>query len=149
MKLLGNPNLKDIRSLMIKTLLLIQLCAMVTIPELLLLFYLAQQFGKFTISAVVLASSLLGLFLVTNSISALMHKIQDECTHGNPPRKELNMLLLSLIAGYLLITPGLISFVFGVLVLYTPLNIVLRKVVGKKYASLTSLLHYYVKIPSE
>lgn len=148
MQLLFNIGIRHTRSFLVKVLLLIQLCAIIMVPELLLLFYLAQQFGKFTIVALVLTSSLLGLFLVTNSMSTLVNRMRRRFSNGSAPKKELSMLMLLMISGYLLITPGLIGFTLGILSYYTPFNIVLRNILYKKYKPFARALYYYMKISS-
>lgn len=148
MKFPFNIDLKYIRHFLVKILLLIQLFAIITVPELLLLFYLAQQFGKFVIVALMLTSSLLGLFIITNSMSTLVRRIRRRLNNGGATHQELSALMLLMISGCFLIMPGFISFAFGVLIYYTPLNLVLRNALRKKYTSLIRALHYYIKIPS-
>lgn len=148
MKLPFDTDLKYIRLFLIKILLLIQLCAIIIVPELLLLFYLTQQFGKFTIIALVLASSLLGLFIVTNSISAITHRIKRQLNNGSTFESEVSLLVLLMISGFFLIMPGLISSVFGILIYYTPLKIILRHFLYRKCTSLVHAIYYYIKMSS-
>ena len=146
MQLAVTVTLKNIRSFLLNILVLIEIGAIITIPEILLLFYLAQYFGKFTIIAVVMGASLTGLFVTTNSVRTLMHQIRYKFSKGVPPRREISMCMVLIISGYLLITPGLIGFALGLLVYYTPLSVGMRKILQKKFKTLLMVLYYYMKI---
>ena len=146
MQLPVKATLKNVRFFLLNILVLIEIGAIIAIPEILLLFYLAQHFGKFTIIAVIMGASVTGLFVTTNSVRVLMHQIKYKFSTGVPPHREISMCMVLIISGYLLIAPGLIGFALGLLLYYTPLNIGVRKILQKKLKTLLMVLYYYMKV---
>ena len=96
--------------------------------ELWLLFELSGLFGFWTTILVVLLTGMLGAVLAKMQGWHTMFKIQNSLRAGQLPAKEMGDGVLILIAGVLLITPGVITDVVGLSLLVPPVRFAIRKV---------------------
>ncbi len=110
---------------------------LVPLVDVLLLVVLATDLGPVTIGpvatvAVVVLTALLGLLLVRAEGRHTIRKIQRKLMQGSPPTDELLDGALLLVAGALMLTPGLITDLIGLLLVVPPTRYPIR--VGlKKY----------------
>ena len=93
---------------------------LVPLVDVLLLVVLATRFGPVTIGpaatvAVVVLTALLGLLLVRAEGRHTIRKIQRKLVQGSAPTDELLDGALLLVAGALMLTPGLITDLIGLL----------------------------------
>lgn len=95
--------------------------------ELWLLFQLSGMFGFWTTIFVVLLTGMLGAVLAKMQGWHTMFKIQNSLRAGQLPAKEMGDGVLILIAGVLLITPGVITDIVGLSLLVPPVRITVRK----------------------
>ena len=95
--------------------------------ELWLLFQLSGMFGFWTTIFVVLLTGMLGAVLAKMQGWHTMFKIQNSFRAGQLPAKEMGDGVLILIAGVLLITPGVITDIVGLSLLVPPVRITVRK----------------------
>jgi len=95
--------------------------------ELWLLFQLSGVFGFWTTIAVVLLTGMAGAALAKAQGWQTMFRIQNEMRAGKMPAKAMGDGVLILVAGVLLITPGVITDVVGLSLLLPPVRIGVRK----------------------
>jgi UPF0716 protein FxsA len=110
---------------------------LVPLVDILLLVVLATGFGPVTIGpaatvAVVVLTALLGLLLVRAEGRHTVRKIQRKLAAGEPPTDELLDGALLLVAGALMLTPGLITDLLGLLLVLPPSRYPIRIAV-KRY----------------
>ncbi len=110
---------------------------LVPLVDVLLLVVLATDLGPVSIGpvatvAVVVLTALLGLLLVRAEGRHTIRKIQRKLAQGSPPTNELLDGALLLVAGALMLTPGLITDLIGLLLVIPPTRYPIR--IGlKKY----------------
>lgn len=110
---------------------------LVPLVDVLLLVVLATGLGPVTIGpaatvAVVVLTALLGLLLVRAEGRHTIRKIQRKLAGGTPPTDELLDGALLLVAGALMLTPGLITDLIGLLLVIPPTRYPIRLVI-KRY----------------
>lgn len=110
---------------------------LVPIVDVLLLVVLATGIGPVTIGpvatvAVVVLTALLGMLLVRAEGRHTIRKIQRKLAEGTPPTDELLDGALLLVAGVLMLTPGLVTDLIGLLLVLPPTRYPIRVVV-KRY----------------
>jgi UPF0716 protein FxsA len=90
--------------------------------ELWILFQLSDAFGFFTTLAIVLGTGILGASLAKWQGLQAIIRLQNEMRQGVLPAQALGDGALILVAGILLITPGVISDALGLLLLIPPVR---------------------------
>jgi UPF0716 protein FxsA len=95
--------------------------------ELWLLFQLSGKFGFFTTISIVLMTGIVGASLARWQGWQAMSRIQSDMQQGIMPAKALGDGVMILVAGVLLITPGVITDVVGLSLLIPPLRAGMRK----------------------
>jgi len=108
-------------------LLLFLLFTITPLVELWLLFQLSGMFGFWTTIFVVLATGALGAVLARWQGWRALHRVQSEMRQGKLPAEALGDGVLILVAGVLLITPGVLTDVLGLSLLVPPLRTGIRK----------------------
>ncbi len=96
--------------------------------ELWLLFQLSGMFGFWTTITVVLLTGMVGAVLAKMQGLHTLFRIQNEMRAGKLPAKAMGDGVMILVAGVLLITPGVITDVVGLSLLLPPVRIAVRKV---------------------
>jgi UPF0716 protein FxsA len=116
-------------------LLVLLLIILVPVIELIVMFKVAGAFGWLeTLSALVLIS-IVGAWLVRRQGLSMLMRIQRELSEGAVPTKSVVDGLLLLVAGVLLLTPGFVSDVLGILLVLPPTRIALRTALIRRYRS--------------
>ena len=95
--------------------------------ELWLLFQLSGRFGFWTTIAVVLATGMVGAALARWQGWQAMQRIRSEMSHGILPAQAMGDGVMILVAGVLLITPGVITDALGLALLVPPFRAAVRK----------------------
>lgn len=95
--------------------------------ELWLLFRLGELFGLVTTIVVVLLTGMLGAALARWQGFQAMFRIQNEMRAGKMPAQAIGDGVMILVAGVLLITPGVITDIVGLAMLLPPVRLVVRK----------------------
>jgi len=108
-------------------LLLFLLFTLMPLLELWLLFQLSGQFGFWTTIVVVLLTGMVGAALAKWQGWQTMSRIQTELRAGKMPAQAMGDGVLILVAGVLLITPGVITDVVGLSLLLPPVRMGVRK----------------------
>jgi UPF0716 protein FxsA len=108
---------------------LLLLFTLVPLAELWLLVKLSGLFGFWTTLAVVLGTGVVGAALARwQGVQALM-RLQEELKHGAMPTRSLADGALILVAGVLLITPGVMSDCLGIALLLPPVRSLVIKAI--------------------
>ena len=104
------------------------LFTLIPLVELWLLFQLSGVFGFWTTIAVVLGTGFVGAALAKWQGWLAIHRVQNELRQGLLPTKAVGDGVLILIAGALLITPGVLTDVFGLALLVPPIRSGVRRI---------------------
>ncbi|MEC7108016.1 MAG: FxsA family protein [Verrucomicrobiota bacterium] len=91
----------------------------ITLPilELAVLLRLDDAIGLFQTIVLIFLTGIIGAWLVRQQGISIIFKIKKEISDGNMPAKEMIDGVMVLIAGAVLVTPGLITDIFGFLLL--------------------------------
>lgn len=108
-------------------LILFLLFTLMPLIELWLLFKLSGLFGFWTTVAVVLLTGMVGAALARWQGWLTLFRIQTDLRAGKMPAKAMGDGVLILVAGVLLITPGVITDIVGLSLLLPPVRIGVRK----------------------
>jgi len=98
--------------------------------ELWLLFQLSDVFGFFTTVSIVLMTGIVGASLARWQGWQAVARIQNDMRQGIMPAKSLGDGVMILVAGVLLITPGVITDVVGLSLLIPPVRAGMRKLLA-------------------
>lgn len=122
------------------------LFAIVPVVELLVLIKIGSRIGAFNTVALVILSALLGLMLVRLEGLRTLRQIQLTLAQGQIPAEELIDGILIFVAGILLLTPGVLTDVFALVLLipYTRMHFKrwLRRRFDRMMESGNVRLHY-------
>ncbi len=99
---------------------LLLLFTLVPLAELVLLLYLGQWMGLLATLALVLATGALGAWLARSQGTQVVAAIRSETAAGRMPALALVDGALVLVAGAVLLTPGLLTDLFGFALLLPP-----------------------------
>ncbi|HEX7165458.1 MAG TPA: FxsA family protein [Acidimicrobiales bacterium] len=102
--------------------------------ELYLLIQVGQTIGALWTIAVLVAVSGAGAWLVKREGLATLRRAQVQMSNGRVPGTELIDAVLIVFAGALLVTPGFLTDVLGILLLVPPVRVALRSVARKRLA---------------
>ena len=95
--------------------------------ELWLLVQLSEVFGFWTTIGVVLLTGMVGAALARWQGWQAMQRIQEGMRQGMLPAQAMGDGVMILVAGVLLITPGVITDVVGLALLVPPVRLIMRK----------------------
>jgi UPF0716 protein FxsA len=115
-------------------LLLVLLFIVVPIAELALLIQVGQLIGVWWTVAILIADALLGSYLLRTQSRAAWQRFNDTLNAGRIPHKEVVDGVLVIFGGVLLLTPGFITDIFGLLFLFPPTRILLRGLLVRRGA---------------
>lgn len=105
---------------------LLVLFVVVPIVELAVIIQVGHAIGVLPTIALLLAVSFLGSWLVKREGMAVWRRFREQVDSGQVPGKEIADGVMILLAGALLISPGFVTDVFGVLLLLPPVRAVVR-----------------------
>jgi UPF0716 protein FxsA len=115
-------------------LVLIVLFIVVPLAELALIIQVGQAIGVIPTIAILLADSILGGILMRAQGRAAWRRFNEAMSAGRVPHREALDGGLVIFGGALLLTPGFLSDVLGLLLLIPPTRLVARRIVGKLIA---------------
>jgi UPF0716 protein FxsA len=95
--------------------------------------WLGQQIGFWPTVGLIAATALLGSFLAHREGLSVLARFRARVASGAMPGSEITDGLLILIAGALLLTPGVLTDVVGFLGLFPPTRAVIKRVVVKRF----------------
>lgn len=96
-------------------LILFLLFAVLPIAEIMLLINVSDTIGGWNTFFIVIISAFIGAFFVKREGLNTLHQVQAKSAKGEIPGKEISEGLLLLVAGVLLVTPGFITDIVGLL----------------------------------
>ena len=106
--------------------LLFVLFILVPIAELYVIIQVGQEIGALWTIALLIADSILGAMLLRSQSRAAWRRFNEQLAAGRMPGKEIADGAMIIFGGALLITPGFLSDILGILLLLPPTRAVLR-----------------------
>ena len=107
--------------------LLVALFVAVPIAELAVIIQVGQAIGVWWTIAILVADSILGSLLMRSQGRAAWRRFSDALAAGRTPAREVADGVLVIFGGALLLTPGFLSDVCGLLLLLPPTRAVIRR----------------------
>src|SRR5829696_6359957 len=109
-------------------LLLVALFILVPIAELAVIIQVGQSIGVWWTIAILVADSVLGSLLMRSQGRAAWRRFNEALQAGRAPAREVADGVLVIFGGALLLTPGFLSDIVGLLFLLPPTRAVIRRV---------------------
>lgn len=113
---------------------LVILFVIVPIAELALIIQVGQAIGVWWTIALLVADSILGSVLMRSQGRAAWRRFNEAATAGRVPAREVLDGVLVIFGGALLLTPGFISDILGLLLLLPPTRALARGVLVRRFA---------------
>jgi UPF0716 protein FxsA len=113
---------------------LLILFIVVPIAELAVIIQVGQQIGVLWTIAILVADSILGSMLMRSQGRAAWRRFNVALQSGRPPAREVLDGVLVIFGGALLLTPGFITDIFGLVFLLPPTRAVVRRILVHRYA---------------
>jgi len=115
-------------------LLLVILFIVVPIAELALLIQVGQLIGVWWTIALLIADAMLGSWLLRSQGRLAWQRFNAALSEGRVPHREVVDGVLVIFGGVLLLCPGFITDVFGLLFLFPPTRVVMRRLLVRRGA---------------
>ena len=115
-------------------LLLVILFIVVPIAELAVLIQVGQAIGVWWTILLLIADAILGSWLLRTQSRAAWRRFNEALAGGRIPHREVVDGVLVIFGGVLLLTPGFITDIFGVLFLFPPTRVLLRGLLVRRGA---------------
>jgi UPF0716 protein FxsA len=115
--------------------LLLLLFIVVPIAELALLIQVGQAIGVWWTIALLVADAILGSLLARSQGRAAWRRFNEALRGGRPPAREVLDGALVLFGGALLLTPGFLTDVLGLVLLLPPTRALVRAVLVRRFAA--------------
>src|SRR3954454_10160206 len=115
-------------------LLLVILFIVVPIAELALLIQVGQVIGVWWTIALLIADAVLGSLLLRSQGRAAWARFNVALAEGRMPHREVVDGVLVIFGGVLLLTPGFITDIFGLLFLFRPTRVLMRRLLVRRGA---------------
>lgn len=103
--------------------------------ELYVIFQVGEAIGFALTLLALLATSVVGVKLIRSQGRLVLRRALDELAAGRPPAREAIDGALVFVGGVLLIVPGFVTDIFGLLMLAPPTRAILRALVLRHYAA--------------
>lgn len=116
-------------------LLLLVLFIVVPLVELYVLIQVGQEIGALNTIALLILASVLGTVLLRSQGRVTWRRFNDALAAGRPPAREVLDGVLIIFGGALLLTPGFVTDVFGILLLAPPSRALIRGVLTRALAT--------------
>lgn len=107
---------------------------LIPLAELTLLVRLGGTIGFLPTLAICLLTGMIGASLARSQGLSVLRRIQTMSAQGQLPTRELLEGVMILLAGVVLITPGFLTDIFGILLLTPPFRALMRLWVAKRFA---------------
>jgi UPF0716 protein FxsA len=111
---------------------LVLLFIVVPIAELAVIIQVGQEIGLLWTVALLVADSILGSVLMRSQGRAAWRRFNDATRAGRVPAREVLDGALVIFGGALLLTPGFITDILGLLLLIPPTRALVRRVVARR-----------------
>lgn len=116
----------------------------VPIAELYVIIRIGSEIGFLNTLVVIVAVAIVGSWLVRREGMRTWSRFNESLAAGRIPTREIVDGVLILAAGALLLTPGFLSDVVGILLLFPPTRAVIRSVVTKRLRPGASFVRFGV-----
>jgi UPF0716 protein FxsA len=113
---------------------LVILFVIVPIAELALIIQVGEAIGVWWTIALLVGDSVLGSMLMRSQGRAAWRRFNQATTAGRVPAREVLDGVLVIFGGALLLTPGFISDILGLLLLLPPTRAIARRVLVRRFA---------------
>lgn len=104
------------------------------IAEIYLIIQVGETVGVWWTLAILIADSILGALLLRGQGRAAWRRFNETLAAGRPPAREVLDGGLVIFGGAFLITPGFISDIIGLLLLFPPTRALFRRIIVRRYA---------------
>ena len=104
------------------------------IAELFVIIQVGEAIGVWLTIAILIADSVLGSMLLRSQGRAAWRRFNEALAAGRPPAREVLDGGLVIFGGAFLITPGFITDVLGLLLLFPPTRTLFRRLLVRRYA---------------
>jgi UPF0716 protein FxsA len=115
-------------------LLLVLIFIVVPIAELALIIQVGQEIGVVWTIAILVADSILGSLLMRSQGRAAWRRFNVALQAGRPPAREVLDGVLVIFGGALLLTPGFVTDIFGLIFLLPPTRVAVRGLLVRRFA---------------
>ena len=112
--------------------LLLILFIIVPIAELAVIIQVGQELGIWLTLAILIADSILGSMLMRSQGRAVWRRFNETLRAGRPPAREVLDGVLVIFGGALLLTPGFITDIAGLLLLIPPTRALVRRLLARR-----------------
>lgn len=112
---------------------LLLLFTLVPIVDLALLVWIGRHVGFWPTVGLIVATALLGSFLARREGLSALARFRARLASGAMPGSELTDGLIILVAGVLLLTPGVLTDVAGLLGLFPPTRALIKRALTKRF----------------
>lgn len=109
-------------------LLLFLLFLLVPLVELYVIIQVGQEIGALRTVGILILDSVLGTVLLRSQGRAVWRRFNEALAAGRPPAREVLDGGLIIFGGALLLTPGFLSDIFGIVLLLPPTRAIVRRV---------------------
>lgn len=106
---------------------------LIPVAEIYLIIKLGSYLGAFNTVAIILLTGILGAALARQQGIATMLRVRQSLAEGIMPKEELVDALLIFVAGAVLLTPGFLTDIAGLLILFPPTRFQLKVYLRKKF----------------
>lgn len=113
---------------------LLVLFVVVPLVELYVIIQVGQEIGALWTIAILVADSLLGSMLMRSQGRMAWRRFNEAIASGRVPAREVFDGVLVIFGGALLLTPGFVTDVFGLLLLLPPTRALIRRVLVRRFA---------------
>ena len=114
--------------------LLVALFIVVPLVELYVILQVGQEIGALPTIAILVADSILGAWLLRNQGRSVWARFRAQLEAGRPPAREVADGALVILGGSLLLTPGFVTDIFGILLLLPPTRAIVRRVIVRRFS---------------
>jgi UPF0716 protein FxsA len=111
----------------------------VPVVELYVIVAVGQRIGVLETLLLMVVVSLVGAWLAKHEGFWVLRRIREQIDQGRVPAEELVDGALVLAAGLLLLTPGFVTDVVGILVLFPPTRAVARRALRRRFRVLSAI----------
>jgi UPF0716 protein FxsA len=112
--------------------LLVALFVVVPLVELYVILQVGEAIGALPTIGLLLLDSIVGALLLRSQGRAVWRRFRAALAAGRPPAREIVDGALIIFGGALLLTPGFVTDVFGMLLLVPPTRAVVRRVLVRR-----------------
>jgi UPF0716 protein FxsA len=104
-----------------------------SLVEIYVLVTVGQAIGALNTIALVIIVALIGAWLAKHEGASVLRRIQNQVDAGKMPNNELIDGGLILTGGILLITPGFVTDILGIFLLFPPTRAIVRTIVKRRF----------------